>query len=108
DLLQPDLRVIVDMGYGTGEYANIPTPGSLLEIPNPFHIVPDLAYGAIQGSEAALVDLGLLPSSYYPMGQYPFSPVLSPDLNLPLPQTPMTGLSLFTGLEGALTNALFG
>jgi hypothetical protein len=108
DLLQPDLRVIVDMGYGTGEYANIPTPASLVEIPDPFNIVADLAYGTIQGPEAALVDLGLLPYSYYPMGQYPFSPVLSPDLNYPLPQTPVTGLSLLTGLEGSLTNALFG
>ena len=33
DLLQPDVRVIVDMGYGTGEYANIPTPASLFELP---------------------------------------------------------------------------
>jgi hypothetical protein len=27
DLVQPDLRVIVDLGYGDG-YANVPTPAS--------------------------------------------------------------------------------
>jgi hypothetical protein len=98
DLLQPDMRVIVDMGYGSGEYANIPTPASLFEIPNPVNIVPDLAYGAVQGPEAAGVDLGLLPHSYYPMGQYPFSPVLDPGLNVPLPQTGLLGLSWPGGL----------
>ncbi len=87
DLLQPDLRVLVDMGYGSDEYANIPTHASLLEFPNWPVIGTDLLRGAIEGSEAALVDLHQLPVSYYPMGQYPFSPVLNPDLNYPLPQT---------------------
>jgi hypothetical protein len=84
DLLQPDARVIVDMGYGSGEYANIPTPGSLLELPNLFTILPDLAVGTIQGLQAALVDVGMLPASMYPT-TYPFTPVLDPHLNLPLP-----------------------
>ena len=87
DLIQPDLRVLVDMGYGSDEYANIPTHASLLEFPNWPVIGTDLLRGTIQGSEAALVDLHLLPASYYPMGRYPFSPVLNPDLNYPLPQT---------------------
>ncbi len=87
DLIQPDLRVLVDMGYGSDEYANIPTHASLLEFPNWPVIGTDLLSGTIQGSEAALVDLHLLPASYYPMGRYPFSPVFNPDLNYPLPQT---------------------
>jgi PE-PPE domain/PE family len=87
DLIQPDLRVLVDMGYGSHEYANIPTRASLLEFPNWPIIGTDLLRGTIQGSEAALVDLHLLPASYYPMGRYPFSPVFNPDLNYPLPQT---------------------
>jgi hypothetical protein len=107
DLLQPDLRVIVDMGYGSGEYANIPTPASLLELPNPFTIVPDLALGTIQGPQAALVDLGVLPVSMYPSA-YPFTPALDPGLNFPLPQTEVTGLSLLTGLEGQLLGPLGG
>ncbi|HUO36917.1 MAG TPA: PE-PPE domain-containing protein [Mycobacterium sp.] len=101
DLLQPDARVIVDLGYGSGEYANIPTPASLLELPNPFTILPDLAAGTIQGAQAALVDLGVLPVSMYPT-TYPFTPVLDPGLNFPLPQTGVTGLSLLSGLEGQL------
>ena len=91
DLLQPDLRVLVDMGYGSHEYANIPTHASLLEFPNWPVIGTDLLRGTIQGPEAALVDLHLLPGSYYPMGRYPFSPVFNPDLNYPLPQTGLIG-----------------
>ena len=105
DLLQPDLRVIVDMGYGSGEYANIPTPASLFELPDPFTIVPDLVHGAVQGPQAALVDLGFLPQSMMPTG-YPFNPALDPGLNFPLPQSSVTGVSLFTGFEGQLMRGL--
>ena len=98
---EPDLRVIADMGYGSGEYANLPTPASLLELPNPFTIVPDLAHGAVQGPQAALVDLGLLPQSMMPTG-YPFNPELDPGLNFPLPQFPISAISLLTGSEGEL------
>jgi hypothetical protein len=105
DLLQPDLRVIVDMGYGSGEYPNLPTPARLIEIPNPFTIIPDLAAGAIQGPQAALVDLGLLPQSMRP-NAYPYLPVLNPDLNFNLGQSSVTGLSLLTGAEGALARDL--
>jgi PE-PPE domain/PE family len=105
DLLQPDLRVIVDMGYGSGEYANLPTPASLFELPNPFTIVPDLALGAVQGPQAALVDLGLLPASMMPTG-YPFTPEVDPGLNFPLPQWPVSAISLLTGGEGELMRLL--
>jgi PE-PPE domain/PE family len=105
DLLQPDLRVIVDMGYGSGEYANLPTAAGLFELPNPFTIVPDLVHGAVQGPQAALVDLGVLPPSMMPTG-YPFNPVLDPGLNVPLPQSPITEVSLLTGFEGRLMRAL--
>jgi len=91
DLLQPDLRVIVDMGYGSNEYANIPTPASLVEIPDPFTILPDLAKGVVQGIDAAAVDLHLLPHSMYPT-TYPFMPELNPGLNFPLPQTSAPGM----------------
>ena len=105
DLLQPDLRVLVDMGYGSDEYANIPTPASLFELPDPFTIVPDLAHGAVQGPQAALVDLGVLPQSMTPTG-YPFNPVLDPHLNYPLPQSPVTAISLLTRSEGQLMRTL--
>ena len=105
DLLQPDLRVLADMGYGSGEYANIPTPASLFELPDPFTIVPDLLHGAVQGPQAALVDLGFLPQSMMPTG-YPFNPMLDPGLNFPLPQSSVTGVSLLTGFEGQLMRTL--
>jgi hypothetical protein len=105
DLLQPDLRVLVDMGYGSGEYANIPTPASLFELPDPFTIVPDLVHGAVQGPQAALVDLGVLPQSMMPTG-YPFNPMVDPGLNFPLPQSPVTAVSLLTGFEGQLMRSL--
>jgi PE-PPE domain len=101
DLLQPDTRVIVDMGYGSDEYANIPTAASLVELPNLATIVPDLVTGSIQGPQQALVDLGVLPASDAPTG-YPATPVLDPNLNVPLPQSPTTGVSVLTTAEGIL------
>lgn len=82
DLLQPDLRVVADLGYSSGGYANTPTPASLIEIPNVPVVARDLAAGTNEGINAFLVDLELLPRSDYPLGQYPFSPVLDPGLNL--------------------------
>ncbi len=103
DLLQPDLRVLVDLGYGSYgpglNYANIPTPAGLLEIGDPFIIIPDLAKGAVQGSQAALVDLGLLPQSDLP-NTYPYVPSIDPDLNFFLGQPSVTGLSVLSGAVG--------
>ncbi len=49
DFIQPDLRVLVDLGYsdwGSGQdYANVPTPATLFPIPNPFVIGTDLVIG---------------------------------------------------------------
>jgi hypothetical protein len=50
--------VLADLGYASGNYANIPTPGQFLEVPDPFTIIPDLGVGAIQGVTAFAVDLG--------------------------------------------------
>lgn len=105
DLLQPDLRVIVDMGYGTGEYANIPTPAQLFAIPNPANVIPDLINGTVQGPTAALVDLGVLPASEFPT-TYPYAPLADPALNFPSGQPPVTAISLLTGFEGQLIEAL--
>jgi hypothetical protein len=77
DLLQPDLRVLVDMGYGSGP-ASVPTPAQLFPQPDWFHILPDLAHGTVQGVQAFAHDLGFPVAA--PTG-YPYSPVLDPDLN---------------------------
>ena len=61
DIFQPDLRVLVDLGYGDigpgGGYANLPTPASLLSVPNVGRVAVDLAEGAVQGPWSAVVDI---------------------------------------------------
>jgi hypothetical protein len=96
DLLQPDLRVLVNLGYNPNGYADIPTSAQLwpgfspmddllrmvpppyneLIVPpsyapspppnfNPATIAGQLVVGAQQGVTDALVDIGVLPPSYY-------------------------------------------
>jgi len=103
DLLQPDLRVIVDLGYAGygpgGNFANIPTPAGLFSIPDPFTVISDLATGAVQGIQAAGVDLGLLPASALPT-TYPFVPSIDPQLHIFLGQPSTTLLSVASGALG--------
>ena len=103
DLVQPDLRVLVDLGYGSYgpglNYANIPTPAGLLDVVNPVTTIRDLAVGAVQGPQAALVDLGLLPQSATPT-IYPYVPSIDPGLNFFLGQPSVTGLSVLSGAVG--------
>jgi hypothetical protein len=107
DLLTPDLRVLVDLGYGsvgTGfgeEYANLATPASPFELINPVTVASDLITGAQQGGIAALVDSGLLPPSDMP-DVYPFVPSLDPDLSISLGQPGETLLSALTGAVGSV------
>jgi hypothetical protein len=109
DLLTPDLRVLVDMGYGSigssfgDEYANLPTPASLFEVVNPITVTSDLLTGAEQGVTAALVDSGLLPESDMP-DAYPFVPSLDPDLSISLGQP---GETLTSALFSAIGSALY-
>jgi hypothetical protein len=98
DLLQPDLTVLVNLGYNPNGYADVPTPAQLLPgfspvgdllnfaqpylndlgvylptypavSPNPNFdpviIAGQLFTGAQQGVTDALVDIGVLPPSYY-------------------------------------------
>lgn len=72
ELIQPDLRVLIDLGYGNG-YANVPTPAGLIPRINLKTVVNDLVVGARQGITAALVALKALPSSKLP-NAYPYLP----------------------------------
>ncbi len=107
DIFQPDLRVLVDLGYadyGTGaNYANIPTPAGLFDVPNPFTVIPDLALGAVQGPYGAAVEIGveagLLSPSYFP-NTYPWVPSLNPGLNISFGQSSTTLLSVLSGAAG--------
>ncbi len=107
DFFQPDLRVLVDLGYGdigTGSnYANVPTPASLISIPNPITVTADLARGAVQGPYAAAVDIGIeggfLSPSLLP-DTYPYVPSPDPHLHIFLGQPSLTGLSVLSGAVG--------
>ena len=104
-LQKPDLRVLVDLGYASGNYANIPTPGQFFQLPDPFTVIPDLAKGAVQGVTAFAVDLGWLPPSMMPT-TYPFVPTPDPHLNFPIGQYSVTGVSRITEAEGQLMRSL--
>jgi PE-PPE domain/PE family len=109
DIFQPDLRVLVDLGYsdyGPGlNYANVPTPAGLFDVPNPFTVIPDLALGAVQGPYGAAVEIGvesgLLSPSYFP-DTYPWVPSIDPGLNIFLGQSSTTALSLLSGGLGGV------
>jgi PE-PPE domain/PE family len=108
DIFQPDLRVLVDLGYsdyGPGQsYANIPTPASLFGLPNPLTVIPDLALGTVLGPYGAVVDIatesGLPAQAYYP-NVYPWTPSIDPGLNIFLGQSSTTRLSALSGAIGA-------
>jgi hypothetical protein len=107
DIFQPDLRVLVDLGYGDygpgANYANVPTPAGLFDLPNPFVVIPDLALGAVQGPYGAVVEIGveagLLSPSYFP-DTYPWVPSINPGLNVSFGQSSTTLLSLLSGATG--------
>ncbi|GFG76034.1 PE-PPE domain-containing protein [Mycobacterium botniense] len=60
DLIQPDLTVLVNLGYGNPDYgwsqgpANVATPFALLPDVNPRTVVDDLVQGAQQGVQDAI------------------------------------------------------
>jgi len=64
DLMQPDLKVIVNLGYGNPDFgystgpANIPTQFGLFPNVNPITVLRDLAAGVPQGIHQAMSDLG--------------------------------------------------
>ncbi len=107
DIFQPDLRVLVDLGYGDFgpglDYANVPTPAGFFDIPNPFTVIPDLALGAVQGPYGAAVEIGvesgLLSPSYFP-NTYPWVPSVDPHLNIFLGQPSTTLMSTLSGALG--------
>lgn len=60
DLLQPDLRVLIELGYDRTAPADVPTPAELFPTDvNPITVVQDLVQGAVQGVNNALTDVGL-------------------------------------------------
>ncbi|OBJ47825.1 PE-PPE domain-containing protein [Mycobacterium sp. 1423905.2] len=109
DLLQPPLRVMVDLGYNDYGYADLPTPASLINIPNPFNVAYYLGQGLLQAPYGAAVEIGvqagLWGPEYFP-DAYPWVPSANPGLNFyfgpALSQPPVTELSLLSGALGNL------
>jgi hypothetical protein len=58
DLIQPVLKVLVDLGYGNG-YADVVTPAGLFPNVNPLTVLTNLSQAVIQGVTAALSDIGI-------------------------------------------------
>jgi hypothetical protein len=88
DLIQPDLRVLVDLGYDRADPSDVATP-ALLTLPSIdwTTVIQNLELGAQQGLIAAEVDLGLLAQSDLP-DAYPYLPDVSELMSDP----GMTGL----------------
>jgi hypothetical protein len=80
-LLQPDLRVICDLGYNSAGYANVPATATVFDVPNVPKVAGDLLLGARQGVDAFGVEKGWLPQSMFP-DAYPYLPEPNPDLTL--------------------------
>ncbi|ORW85903.1 hypothetical protein AWB92_26315 [Mycobacterium sp. IEC1808] len=59
DLVQPDLRVLVELGYDRAAYQDVPTPFGLFPQIDPATLGAELQQGAVQGVTNALTDVGL-------------------------------------------------
>jgi hypothetical protein len=95
DLIEPDLRVIIELGYDRAGYADVPSPVGLFPTHlDPVSVAHDLAQGTVQGVNAALASQGLAPLPTLPdlpnIPDLPNLPFLS-DLSNTLPTPP--GLS---------------
>jgi len=58
DLVQPDLRVLVELGYDRTAYQDVPTPFGLFPQVDPAVVAAQLQRGAVQGIHDALGGLG--------------------------------------------------
>ncbi|HEX7321760.1 MAG TPA: PE-PPE domain-containing protein [Mycobacterium sp.] len=113
DLLQPDLRVLVNLGYGDPDYgwmnddANVPTPLGLFPSLNDLAKVPELlAAGTVAGIQKAISDLAS-PSQLFSLAD---NPVLNLVQNPVLDQIASTFLPTGTSSTGVLSivNAFSG
>ena len=74
DLIQPDMRVIIDLGYNWTGGADLVTPADMTSpAVDTTAVDAYLAAGADQGIIAALVDSGILPQADL-SGLYPYVP----------------------------------
>ena len=113
DLIQPQLRVLVDLGYsdyGPGHsYADVPTPAGLFTVPNPFAVGYYLIQGTLQAPYGAAVEIGveagLWGPQYFP-NTYPWVPSISPGTNFYFGQPQVTALSTLAGEVGSILHVI--
>lgn len=96
DLLQPDLRVLVNLGYGpdptlgySTSYANVPTPFGLFPNVDPGTVVNALAAGTQQGIHDFSLDMQQIasqPAAVMPQFALPAANPTATLANLPSPQ----------------------
>jgi hypothetical protein len=98
DLIQPDLRVLVDMGYGDG-YADVPTEASFSTPDYNYSAIDaDMVLGLQQGITAAEVDMGSLPTSDLP-DAYPYLPYVPGETTMPNPDLIEPGTASASSLD---------
>jgi diacyltrehalose acyltransferase len=117
DLIQPDLRVIVDLGYNWTGYADVDTPADTALSPSVdwTTVSAELAAGAQQGMTAAEVDLGMLPTADLP-NAYPYLPdvaglesgLLNTGISTSASSAETAGALDISGLPAALSTYLPG
>jgi diacyltrehalose acyltransferase len=101
DLMQPDMRVMVDLGYDWTGYADVDTPADYAASPSVdwSTVSAELAAGAQQGMIAAEVDLGMLPAADLP-NLYPYLPDVA-GLEAGLLDTPISASAASAETTGA-------
>ena len=108
DLIQPDMQVLVDLGYDWTGGADVSTPATLSNPDIDFTAVNDyLEAGANQGMIAALVDLGILPQSDLAdiANLYPYVPDVAGLMDGALTNDTLAAADATASLD-ALTSAL--
>jgi PE-PPE domain/PE family len=105
DLLEPDMRVLVNLGYGSPDQGwstgppNVPTSFGLFPPVNPGAVLGDLVTGTQQGIGAFVSDIGAAGSGLSPSG---LTNAL-PSIALPPPSTP--SVPSISGIVGSLQAA---
>ncbi|VBA46147.1 PE family protein [Mycobacterium pseudokansasii] len=112
DLIEPDLKVLVNLGYGDPAYgystgpANVPTPFELFPPVSPITVLGHLVGGTQQGVAAFASDIGAVGAPSPP--DLPLSGTASPFTPLDLLGQPPATMSIdrvITGLQAANTAA---
>jgi hypothetical protein len=100
DLVQPVMKVLIDLGYNRSINPGIYTPAQLIPVIDPFKLVLDLATAIPAGIAAALADLGATVTP-------PVAPIIAPKTATSLSTTTPSTLAAATavGTPTATTTA---